>query len=290
MEKSCEYCGKEFVGWSPKQKYCSIVCANRSPKADERPCEYCGESFLPTKTYARFCSDNCRRAFFYHKRAYPECVCKYCGKTYRPKAADRITYCSRECRYEHLKAKPKEPNIIECPVCNRTFEQRNGRKYCSDKCRRKALYDRKGLQVPSYGEKRICNICGKTIRFKKTGGRLPVYCSDVCKKRGAWLVTRNNPNYRARKAQRQARIRGVGKADRFDPFDIFERDKWICQLCGKKAPKYLRGTLEDLAPEIDHIVPLGVGGDHTWWNVQCSHRKCNQEKGASTQGQLRMAI
>jgi 5-methylcytosine-specific restriction endonuclease McrA len=62
---------------------------------------------------------------------------------------------------------------------------------------------------------------------------------------------------------------------------VFKRDNWCCWLCGGHAPPELRGTTNDLAPEIDHVIPLSRGGGHTYSNVACAHRKCNAAKGAA---------
>jgi 5-methylcytosine-specific restriction endonuclease McrA len=52
----------------------------------------------------------------------------------------------------------------------------------------------------------------------------------------------------------------------------------------------LRGTHADRAPELDHILPLAAGGDHTFDNVACACRKCNQAKGALPLGQIRLTF
>lgn len=63
-----------------------------------------------------------------------------------------------------------------------------------------------------------------------------------------------------------------------NPIKVFERDKWKCQICGVKTPRKLRGTLDDRAPELDHVMPLSLGGAHSYMNTQCACRKCNAEK------------
>ncbi|WP_425516052.1 HNH endonuclease [Rhizobium leucaenae] len=63
-----------------------------------------------------------------------------------------------------------------------------------------------------------------------------------------------------------------------DPIKVFDRDKWKCQICGVKTPRKLRGTLDDKAPELDHIMPLALGGAHSYFNTQCACRKCNAHK------------
>jgi len=63
--------------------------------------------------------------------------------------------------------------------------------------------------------------------------------------------------------------------------DVFARDRWICQLCGKKVAR-TRAVPHPKAPVIDHIVPLAagaeVGGVDAPWNVQCAHFLCNSYK------------
>ena len=61
---------------------------------------------------------------------------------------------------------------------------------------------------------------------------------------------------------------------------VIKRDKYICQICGKKCnPNDLRwGTLGPDFPTLDHVVPLAKGGSHTWDNVQCACGMCNSYK------------
>jgi 5-methylcytosine-specific restriction endonuclease McrA len=90
------------------------------------------------------------------------------------------------------------------------------------------------------------------------------------------------PGYkRAKKAwrlKRKAIERGATIAEKFHPFDIFDRDGWKCQICGTKTPKALRGTYKPNAPELDHIVPISKGGAHHPSNCQTSCRSCNARK------------
>ena len=37
-------------------------------------------------------------------------------------------------------------------------------------------------------------------------------------------------------------------------------------------------------PTIDHVVPLVLGGKHSWTNVKLAHLSCNSAKGASVNG------
>ena len=55
-------------------------------------------------------------------------------------------------------------------------------------------------------------------------------------------------------------------------FEIFKRDSFTCQYCGKKAP--------DVVLEIDHIKPVASGGDNSLLNLVTSCYDCNHGKGA----------
>jgi len=108
------------------------------------------------------------------------------------------------------------------------------------------------------------------------------YCSLECRKRHAWSI--NSGSHRNR-----ARRRGA-KFEHIDPIAVFRRDGWRCQLCGLKLKPRDRGTTKPEAPELDHIVPLAAGGDHTWSNVQCACRACNAAKGAKPLGQVNFPL
>jgi 5-methylcytosine-specific restriction endonuclease McrA len=88
---------------------------------------------------------------------------------------------------------------------------------------------------------------------------------------------------------RKALSRGkVDGAERFDPLEVLARDGWRCHICGVSTPKRLRGTFDDRAPELDHIIPLAAGGEHTRLNTACACRKCNIAKSNKPLGQLRL--
>lgn len=55
-------------------------------------------------------------------------------------------------------------------------------------------------------------------------------------------------------------------------FEVFKRDKFTCQYCGRMAP--------DVILEIDHIKPVKDGGKSDILNLVTSCRDCNRGKGA----------
>lgn len=61
----------------------------------------------------------------------------------------------------------------------------------------------------------------------------------------------------------------IGKKLRFE---LFKRDSFTCQYCGRKAP--------DVILEADHIKPVATGGPSDITNLVTSCRDCNSGKGA----------
>lgn len=80
----------------------------------------------------------------------------------------------------------------------------------------------------------------------------------------------------------QAYDRLPKKQVRFSRFNIFARDKSICQYCGKRCPK------NEL--NLDHVIPRSRGGQTTWENVVCSCLACNRKKGGRTPQEARLHL
>lgn len=54
-------------------------------------------------------------------------------------------------------------------------------------------------------------------------------------------------------------------------FEVFKRDSFKCQYCGKSAP--------EVVLEVDHIKPVAEGGKTTMLNLITACRDCNRGKG-----------
>ncbi len=73
------------------------------------------------------------------------------------------------------------------------------------------------------------------------------------------------------------RLRPWAKYKWFRHSDIFRRDGWDCQICGKPVRRDVKHPHPHSA-SIDHIKPVALGGDHTPENVRCAHLGCNQRR------------
>ncbi len=79
---------------------------------------------------------------------------------------------------------------------------------------------------------------------------------------------------------RRARKNSV-PSEQVDRLVVFERDNWKCQRCDK--------TVDSGNGEADHIVPLSLGGPHTYWNHQTLCERCNGLKQNHIRKEPRLA-
>lgn len=59
---------------------------------------------------------------------------------------------------------------------------------------------------------------------------------------------------------------------KFSKENLFKRDQFICQYCGKS---FFQGALT-----VDHILPKKLGGKNGWLNCTTSCWNCNNKKGS----------
>lgn len=75
--------------------------------------------------------------------------------------------------------------------------------------------------------------------------------------------------------------------ERFDRYEIFERDNWVCGICGNRVEQQFEHP-HPMSASLDHVVPMSKGGHHSPDNTQCSHLDCNLRKGVDhdTEGRI----
>ena len=249
-------------------------------------CAHCMCGFRATRART-YCTEKCKYTAAERRRGskprqYRQaCTCKNCGVRYVPKAASRTSYCSRACAFSDMATwraaqlsgagKPKYCKVYfpSCAVCSRRFPARNLlAARCSDECdkqfARQRAYENNSAKHLAVIAPKVCKCCG--ARFTPPyGSKRRDFCTDSCAKRVGRAVS---------KALRNARTRG-NRAESVNPFKVFERDEWKCQMCGIDTPRSLRGTTDPRAPELDHLVALSLGGEHSLSNVACLCRRCN---------------
>src|SRR5438094_2682444 len=69
------------------------------------------------------------------------------------------------------------------------------------------------------------------------------------------------------------RVKNLNRV-KFSRANIYARDDYTCQYCGKKFPS------EDLT--FDHVVPVARGGQKRWDNIVAAGLRCNSKRGDRT--------
>lgn len=214
------------------------------------PCVFCGEMFV------------------YLKRG-PGRLRKFCSKLCNDAHDSRIEKQKRQSgtppKFKRLKCE------VTCRRCGkvalRAYPDRA--KYCSERCHRDAVADERRSRWDKSA--RICPHCKQTFIPMHPSN---YYCSKRCKSILEW----DTKNARKRAAFVEPVV----------TYEVFRRDNWKCQLCGVRTLESKRGTTHPRAPQLDHIVPLSKGGEHSYRNTQCACLRCNLSKNNRMLGQMRM--
>lgn len=277
-----------------------------------KPCVVCGESFLPYQKKSVVCSQGCRLVHVannsrtkWQVKDYPEVNCHVCNTVFKPRQKNS-KYCSRKC--SNNKPRYKVLTCIQCKgeIKRSSHGSRDAGLCCSRECgfkwqafirneisslRRIAENNKPKPIIDTFvlGEiqaikrmarrakdSRCCRHCGEIV-YSKYVLVHPTCLKEYSKiKKEQYRQTDSyKQNKKAAKSKRKALERGARVAEKINPDFILERDKYRCYICGIKTPKKLRGTYEDNAPEVDHIIPLSKGGLHVESNLRCACRKCN---------------
>lgn len=266
---SCAHCKTHFESIR-KKLYCSL---QRSRKAQDKK-----RSPVSRAEY-----DAMRRsAANYFK-------CEHCGKdSYRKMSGTNKgpnRFCTMQCKKDAaaaIRPAPYSPCYgLHCKECSKPFVSKTNKLRCSRACEL-ALFRRMALSYARTKHKEAARVvaceqceCQFSPLYGYGNSTLCTPCAEQ----------RTKVARKIAKMQRKALMRGV-EAERVDPMRVFARDKWRCKLCGIATPKHKRGTYDDDAPELDHIVPISKGGPHTYLNTQCACRKCNNIKSDRPMGQM----
>ena len=63
--------------------------------------------------------------------------------------------------------------------------------------------------------------------------------------------------------------------------EIFNRDRYTCQYCGRRGQRDLT---------LDHVMPRHRGGRHTWENLVTACKTCNHRKAGRTPQEAKMLL
>lgn len=150
---------------------------------------------------------------------------------------------------------------------------------------------REGTYERQYGRKRPARVCTEcSVPIPAGSYRTVAQCSDECRKarkRNLDRAQRRRERLNGtRETTHRARARRFGvEYEPVNKWAVFERDGWRCGICRCKVNKKLRHP-HPMSASLDHVIPMSLGGGHTYLNTQLAHLQCNVDKGAGGTDQL----
>lgn len=162
---------------------------------------------------------------------------------------------------------------VTCPLCIEAKRAERKAREQNERDKRKRLSEINKAKNAKQLRLVVCPVCGETFLTWNIRHR---FCSDQCRKESARLYASYNQGSDDRLNQSNVVDKDI------DLNRLYERDKGVCQICGKPVDfndchyndngAFVAGNLY---PSKDHIVPLSLGGKHSWDNVRLAHRICN---------------
>lgn len=269
MYRACRKCGSAFTQEDGRYRTLCPACLKKSQLSAGRKanatrsaqhagrgatCAECGGQYVTTGR-AIYCSERCRfKAWRGEDRRT--------GQNASPEARRKRLEYARKYQRLHPKLKKPLPEWGLCGLCGASFSpMARGQAYCCTGHKKAAIqkrtWARKSARMasdPLYAERVRAQVANALHRMR---------------------VRRTAP----KGGEARARARG-NRCEQIDIMAVFNRDGWVCQVCGKPTPRNKRGTMAHNAPELDHRVPIARGGGHTYDNVQCCCYACNRKKHA----------
>lgn len=235
-----------------------------------RQCEACGATLAGDSQGRprKFCV-NCRppkRETIGSRKI--EHVCLECGMKFV--GSSQKKYCSQHCRDEVTKRRKRESHYIA-----------PGKRDRCSKCGKRVQRGRSSL------DRIICSACRdltakKHLKCSVDGCCKSAYGRGLCSTHYSYWYRKNvsgdwHPKYWVSDARR---------------LRIYERDRWICQLCGRPVSRFADPQRDNDAPSLDHIIPKSTQlvPDHSDSNLQLAHRGCNARRGAMSVDEFRSSI
>lgn len=272
----------------------------------EGKCKWCGDASVESVKggWKMYCADRCRNASSRyrtsgkilprrknekvprrHQKTIPH-PCKQCG---RPLGGKHVSgpvpkYCSRRCRERWNRE--NSPNHGAAASAKREAKiQANLEAYpdptcawCGGPC------ERNDMGVPPKFCKKSCRDSSSRAKILAEGRQCEVSGCQNSVSAGQRCATHHAQQWRERNPEAYLEVRGAynlrkrgATVDEIDRQAVFERDGWTCGICGGSIDPELRWP-DRMSAQVDHVVPLAKGGDHSWENVQAAHFSCNAKK------------
>ncbi len=168
-----------------------------------------------------------------------------------------------------------------CATCGKPFcpdPRHSDSRFCSCEC------------ASAWQRDSSCMSCGCRISLRAIGRNARKRTSSaMCKRCAVRKFRRSEKGKEARRLRdnhrKRCRLYGVPFDPGVKPQLVFERDGYVCHVCGQRTLMVFawRGAVPDQrSPTVDHHpYPLSVGvAGHEWHNVRCACWGCNVRKSA----------
>ncbi len=137
-----------------------------------------------------------------------------------------------------------------CCICSASFiAKRYAQKTCSYKCGNDMQNHKKKHSKKNMG---VCARCGGSLINRRLGA---IYCSKTCKSMDHTFKHRS-----------KTRTTSVARRH-----ELWLRDEGICYIC--KSP------VAEKKFELDHLIPVHVGGSNEATNLAVACLRCNRSRG-----------
>lgn len=146
-----------------------------------------------------------------------------------------------------------------CDTC-RSGKARSMREYAA---RRRAA----GRPIQRPGDLRECDHCSATFTARRDRRARSRYCGIECAKLAQGWDGSPSPRFRISPTLRTS---------------IYERDGWVCQLCGDPVDPDAAPRTRGYA-SLDHVIPRSRGGSDEASNLRLAHMGCNADRGATVE-------
>ena len=226
------------------------------PRTAPRPCKHCGEDYVPAGRrgpVSAFCSKRCSNL-----------------NSQGPGTAAYARDLERR-RRKNAEARAARPRP-DCIVCGTPVEPPR-RTLCSDECERKNNA-KKAMEFQRAYKAEHGIWYSRQWEPKRDWEKSRAYS----KARNAAIPVRKRypAAFAAKDARRRMKL-AQATVEVFDPMEVFDRDRWVCQLCNEPVDR----DAEYPDPgyrSLDHVVPISKGGEHSRRNTQLAHLGCNIAK------------
>lgn len=252
--------GKVYYKWNCSKCISKLTVQRRTPGQKERKRE---RERVAVKTNAKAIARAKRSSAAAWRRKVAARISENIG-AYSVIHWHKCEKCTKERMFRH-----QERHDPLCAWCRR-FENEKGKP--------KPPISLKEVQCPCCQKK----FFGKTIKSK---------CADCLKekRKESIRLTRKSRRKRLNDKTFSARCRKYGvKYEPVNRIKVYEKDKYKCYLCKRKVV-----ISDEYRPDqatLDHIVPLSLGGSHTYDNVRTCCMLCNGKRSNNVSKPVQMGI